>query len=60
MSKALPELYIKDMDGFFLPDDGFTGMDSTRRTAAIQAIGTFAENHQVLFFTYHPEHAGEV
>jgi hypothetical protein len=28
--------------------------------AAIQAIGTFAENHQVLFFTCHPEHAGEL
>ena len=35
-------------------------MDSTRRAAAIQAIGTFAENHQVLFFTCHPEHAGEL
>jgi type I restriction enzyme R subunit len=28
--------------------------------AAIQAIGTFAENHQVLFFTCHPEHAEEL
>jgi hypothetical protein len=45
------------MDGFFLLDDPFTDMDTTRRAAAIQAIGTFAENHQVLFFTCHPEHA---
>jgi len=35
-------------------------MDTTRRTAAIQSIGTFAQNHQVLFFTCHPEHAGEL
>ena len=28
--------------------------------AAIQAIGTFAKHHQVLFFTCHPEHAGEL
>jgi exonuclease SbcC len=48
------------MAGFFLLDDPFTDMDTTRRTAAIQAIGTFAENHQVLFFTCHPDHAGEL
>jgi len=35
-------------------------MDTTRRAAAIQAIGTFAENHQVLIFTCHPKHAGEL
>lgn len=57
---ALSELYLKDMEGFFLLDDPFTDMDTTRRAAAIQAIGTFAENHQVLFFTCHPEHAGEL
>ncbi len=57
---ALSELYLKDIDGFFLLDDPFTDMDTTRRAAAIQAIGTFAENHQVLFFTCHPEHAGEL
>jgi recombinational DNA repair ATPase RecF len=57
---ALSELYIKGMDGFFLLDDPFTDMDTTRRAAAIQAIGTFAENHQVLFFTCHPNHAGEL
>ena len=28
--------------------------------AAIQAIGTFAEHHQVLFFTCHPKHAEEL
>jgi DNA repair exonuclease SbcCD ATPase subunit len=57
---ALSELYLKDMDGFFLLDDPFTDMDTTRRAAAIQAIGTFSEHHQVLFFTCHPEHAGEL
>ena len=57
---ALSELYLKDMDGFFLLDDPFTDMDTNRRAAAVQAIGTFAKNHQVLFFTCHPEHAGEL
>lgn len=57
---ALSELYLKDMPGFLLLDDPFTDMDTTRRTAAIQAIGTLAENHQVLFFTCHPDHAGEL
>jgi exonuclease SbcC len=57
---ALSELYLKGMDGFFLLDDPFTDMDATRRAAAVQAIGTFAENHQVLFFTCHPEHAEEL
>jgi uncharacterized protein YhaN len=33
---------------------------ATRRSAAVQSIGTFAKNHQVLFFTCHPEHAGEL
>jgi hypothetical protein len=57
---ALSELYLKGMDGFFLLDDPFTDMDTTRRAAAVQAIGTFAESHQVLFFTCHPDHAGEL
>ncbi len=57
---ALSELYLKGMDGFFLLDDPFTDMDHTRRAAAIQAIGSFAKNHQVLFFTCHPDHATEL
>jgi len=57
---ALSELYLKGMDGFFLLDDPFTDMDAARRAAAIQAIGTFAENHQVLIFTCHPGHAREL
>lgn len=57
---TLSELYLKDMAGFSLLDDPFTDMDTTRRAAAIQAIGTFAQNHQVLFFTCHPEHAEEL
>jgi uncharacterized protein YhaN len=35
-------------------------MDTNRRIAAIQSIRTFAQNHQVLFFTCHPEHACEL
>jgi uncharacterized protein YhaN len=48
------------MPGFFLLDDPFTDMDAARRAAAVQAIGTIAENHQVLFFTCHPDHAAEL
>ncbi len=57
---ALSELYLKDMPGFLLLDDPFTDMDTTRRAAAIQALGSFAANHQVLIFTCHPNHAGEL
>lgn len=35
-------------------------MHTTRRAATIQVIGTFAENHQAIFFTCHPEHAGDL
>ena len=45
---------------FFFLDDPFTAIDSTRRAAAIRAIGAFEENHQVLFHTCHPDHAGEL
>ena len=33
---------------------------TTRRAAAIHASGSFAANHQVLIFTCHPNHAGEL
>jgi len=35
-------------------------MDTTRHAAASQALGSFAANHQVLIFTCHPNHAGEL
>jgi hypothetical protein len=57
---ALSELYLKEMDGFFLLDDPFTDMDNSRRAAAVQALGTFAKKHQVLLFTCHPDHAREL
>ena len=57
---ALAELYFKDMNGFFLLDDPFTDMNAARRTTAIQALGTFADQRQVLFFTCHADHAREL
>lgn len=57
---ALSALYLKGMDGFFLLDDPFTDMDSARRAAAVQALAAFAEKHQVLFFTCHPDHARDL
>ncbi len=46
------------MEGFFLFTDLFTDLDTTRRAAAVQSIGTFAKNCQVRFFTSHPVDAG--
>ncbi len=57
---ALAGLYLKEMDGFLLFDDPFTDMDAARRKAAVQAIGTFASQRQVLFFTCHADHAREL
>jgi uncharacterized protein YhaN len=48
------------MPGFFLLDDPFTDMDTNRRAAAVQTVGAFEKNHQVIFFTCHPDHAGEL
>ena len=58
--------YISNLQSLLLP---FKNQQSSiinrqspfsRLAAAIQAIGSFAENHQVLFFTCHPDHAGEL
>jgi hypothetical protein len=57
---ALAELYLKDLQGFLVLDDPFTDMDPSRRRAAAQCLGTFAGKRQVIFFTCHPEHAGEL
>ena len=57
---ALAELYLKDDKGFLVMDDPFTDMDPARRTAAAKAIGAFAQQRQVLFFTCHPLHATEL
>jgi len=57
---ALAELYLKDDKGFLVMDDPFTDMDPARRTAAAKAIGAFAQQRQVLFFTCHPLHAEEL
>ena len=57
---ALAELYLKDDTGFLVMDDPFTDMDPARRTAAAKAIGAFAQQRQVLFFTCHPLHATEL
>lgn len=57
---ALSELYLAGMDGFILLDDPFTDMDATRRAAAIRALATFAQSHQILLLTCHPQHALEL
>ena len=57
---ALAELYLDGMNGFLLMDDPFTDMDEARRRAAMQAVGSFAKDHQVLIFTCHPQHAAEL
>jgi len=57
---ALAELYLVGMEGFLVLDDPFTDMDPARRHAAAHCLGQFAKQHQVLFFTCHPEHAREL
>ena len=57
---AMAELYLDEMDGFLIIDDPFTDMDPGRRKAAHLCLGKFSENHQVILFTCHPEHANEI
>ena len=57
---SLAELYLKDALGFLVLDDPFTDMDPARRHAAVKRLADFANGRQVLFFTCHPEHAGEL
>ncbi len=57
---AMAELYLDEMDGFLILDDPFTDMDPGRRKAAHLCLGKFSENHQVILFTCHPEHANEI
>ncbi|MDB2526714.1 hypothetical protein N9X53_08505, partial [Mariniblastus sp.] len=57
---AMAELYLDEMDGFLILDDPFTDMDPDRREAAHGCLGKFSENHQVILFTCHPEHAEEL
>jgi exonuclease SbcC len=56
---ALAELYLDGMEGFLVLDDPFTDMDPPRRHAAERSLGEFAKQHQVIFFTCHPDHARE-
>lgn len=57
---AMAELYLDEMNGFLILDDPFTDMDPSRREAAHICLGKFSENHQVILFTCHPEHAAEI
>ncbi len=57
---AMAELYLDEMDGFLILDDPFTDMDPVRREAAHVCLGKFSENHQVILFTCHPEHAEQL
>ncbi|MDA0766199.1 MAG: AAA family ATPase [Verrucomicrobia bacterium] len=57
---ALAELYLDGMHGFLLLDDPFTDLDEARRRAAMEAMGGFAQDRQVLIFTCHPQHAAEL
>jgi uncharacterized protein YhaN len=42
--------------GVLTLDDPFVDMDQNRREAALDALEQFAERHQVLMMTCHPEH----
>lgn len=57
---TLAEYTVGDAGGFIVLDDPLVDMDSRRRSAACEAISLFAERHQTIVLTCHPEHAGEL
>ena len=54
---ALAETYLKVSDGFILLDDPLVHFDADRLTEAVNLLKTFAERHQVIFFTCHDQQA---
>jgi len=53
---ALTEHFLQDQAGFIILDDPMVDMDPDRREPASKAIEEFANEHQVLVMTCHPEH----
>ena len=53
---ALTEHFLQGQAGFIILDDPMVDMDPDRREPASKAIEEFANEHQVLVMTCHPEH----
>ncbi len=54
---ALAETALGTGSAPFILDDPLVDMDPSRRAAAAGALSRFAEHHQVIVLTCHPEHA---
>ena len=54
---ALADAAATDAATPIILDDPLVNMDPDRRTGAARAIARYAEAHQVLFLTCHPDHA---
>lgn len=57
---TLAEYTIGGAGGFVIFDDPLVDMDPPRRSAACEAIARFADHHQTIVLTCHPQHAGEL
>ncbi|MEE8441470.1 MAG: AAA family ATPase [Spirochaetia bacterium] len=53
---ALAETALGTSSAPFILDDPLVDMDPSRRAAAAAALSRFAEHHQVIILTCHPEH----
>src|SRR5690625_4267654 len=53
---ALAGHFLKEKRGLVILDDPMVDMDPARRRLASRAIESFAESHQVILLTCHPEH----
>lgn len=54
---ALAERYLGVTDGFIMLDDPLVHFDADRVSEAVALLQTFAQRHQVLFFTCHEHQA---
>ena len=54
---ALAETYLQVSDGFILLDDPLVHFDADRLAEAVDLLKTFAQRHQVIFFTCHDQQA---
>jgi len=54
---SMAEHFLKGKDGFFVLDDPLVDMDSERQKQVAAIVQRFAEKHQVILVTCHPQHA---
>jgi len=57
---SMARWFLEGRGGFLLLDDPFVDLDPDRLAAAAAIVRRFSEEKQVLFFTCHPGHAGQL